>query len=252
MSWAVGLWAAHRSPRLGRLAVVVGLAWLGVWVALQYRPDVAVMLIPVGLLARLEGTGAVPGFMLIVGAAMGAAALPRQRVLARVSTAVGAAFFAYGGMWMLQPEPTLGAPTRQAGRVLQSTDYTCVAAATATALGMVGVETTEDEMAGLTGTRPIAGSTLVRAYDGVTRKLAGRATRAVLLSAEVDDLATLPTPMLTSLRLGQASRHMVVVLDAGGETVHLFDPSIGDRWMPRADFDAAYVGQVIVFAPRGG
>ncbi|MEM9790913.1 MAG: cysteine peptidase family C39 domain-containing protein [Planctomycetota bacterium] len=250
LSWGAGWWAAQRSAALGRVAVAVGLAWLVGWIVLQQRPDAAVLLIPLGMLSHVEGTGAVPAFMLIVGAAMAAASLPRQRMLARVSTVVGAAFFAYAGMWMLQPEPTLGTPSRQQGRILQSTDYTCVAAASATALGMVGIDATEHEMAGLTGTRPIAGSTLVRAYEGLTRKLADHSHEAVLLTVQPDEVPRLPKPMLTALRLQPTSRHMVVVLNATETDVHLFDPSVGDRWLSRGQFDASFLGDVIVLAPR--
>jgi len=235
---------------LGRLAVMVGMLWLVVWIGLQQRPDVAVQLIPTGLLTHIEGTAAVPAFMLIVGAAMAAASLPRQRLLARVSTVIGAAFFVYGGMWMVQPVPTLGSTPVRDGRVLQSTDYTCVAAASATALGEIGIDATEREMAELTATRPIYGATLIRAYDGLQRKLQHADHQPVLVRASIDDLARLPMPALTALRFEPSARHMVVVLRSTATHLHLFDPSFGDRMIPYDDFAKAYSGHAIVLTPR--
>ncbi|MEO0587988.1 MAG: hypothetical protein AAF078_10140, partial [Planctomycetota bacterium] len=118
---------------------------------------------------------------LIVGEAMAAASLPRQRVMARCSAVVGMAFFVYGGLWMIQPVPTLGGSSNVPGRALQSTEYTCVAAASATALDTLGIPASEMEMAELTGTRPAQGATLIRAYDGLRRKLEGTAYRPRLV-----------------------------------------------------------------------
>jgi hypothetical protein len=250
-SWAAGWGSARRGAAWGRLAVAVGLLWLATWIVLQQRPDVAVRLIPSGMLSQIEGTAAVPAFMLIVGAAMAAAALPRQRVLARVSTLIGVVFFAYGGMWMLQPAPTLGAAPQRSGPVLQSTDYTCVAAASATALGMVGIDAGEAEMARLTATRPIYGSTLLRAYAGLERKLDHADHRPVLVQASLDDLHTLPAPALTALSLGTASRHMVVILGTTDRSVYIFDPNVGNRHVPLAEFRRAFSGHAILLVPRG-
>ncbi|MEM6333147.1 MAG: cysteine peptidase family C39 domain-containing protein [Planctomycetota bacterium] len=246
-AWAAGWWSARHSAVGARLAVMVGLIWLGFWVALHYRPDVAVMTMPSWLLSRLEGTASVPAFMLIVGVAMSAAALPRQRAMARCSAVVGAAVFVYGGVWMIQPAPTLGGSSNVPGRAMQSTEYTCVAAASATALDLIGVPASELEMVELTGTRRGQGATFIRAYDGLRRKLEGTTFQPRIVRADLDDLGQLPMPALTALTTRPTSRHMVVITRVTDQFVWVFDPATGDRQMLHDEFDREYARDVILF-----
>jgi ABC-type bacteriocin/lantibiotic exporter with double-glycine peptidase domain len=103
-------------------------------------------------------------------------------------------------------------------------------------------------MAELTMTRPQTGSTLIRALEGLNHKLEGRGIRAVALEPEWDEMRTLPTPMLTPLRVSTAQDHMVTILKVKPDGVWMADPTNGLTWVHRDDFLISYTNRVIAFA----
>jgi ABC-type bacteriocin/lantibiotic exporter with double-glycine peptidase domain len=131
--------------------------------------------------------------------------------------------------------------------IRQSQDYSCVPAACATALNLLGLPSTEMQMAELTQTRPGTGATLIRALDGLDRRLMGTGWRAVLLEPSVGELERLPLPALTPLQFEASRQHMVVVSRFAYDGVWVMDPMDGYTYFSREEFEAAYRRRVIVF-----
>lgn len=253
MGWLLGWWLGRGSSVRTRLTLGIGFVLLLAWAALQRRPDLSVQIIPPRWMTYLEGTAAVPLFMLILGVAWSRARLPRQKRLTLLGCALGIVFFLQGGLWMVQTTPRAGlAQQQEDAMVFQSQDFTCVPAACATALGLLGVTTSEAEMAQYTRARPGTGSTLIRAVDGLERRLLRRPDLAVhVVGADYEALLFQPMPALTLVGLGgQRYRHMVTLLEVQPAGVVLADPLLGVRAMERQPFEDMYGGQVIVFSRR--
>lgn len=249
LGFAVGRWLGRNAGLRAGVWVALAVLLLGVWSWLSYRPDVAVKAIPASILIYIEGTASTPIFMLILGIAWARSRLARQRRVTMLAMALGVLYFINGGFWMLQTTPERGfAETLRNGRlVLQSQDFSCVPAACASALNVLGVPTTESQMADLTQTRPGTGATILRAVDGLEQRLAGTPWRVELVEADPTQLQTLPMPAVTALQAEHARRHMVAVLAVTPKGALVADPMDGVVWMPREEFEAVYTWQVIVF-----
>lgn len=246
-----------RAARLGvgatRGVSIAGIAMLLAWAWLRHNLGVAVRLFPEELLLCVEGTLAVPLFMLVIGVAWANSRRLRQRVAVGLAVMIGVAHFLHGGIWMLQSTPVsaFGAAT-QAGMFRQTQDYSCVPAACATALMKLGVETTEARMAELTHTRPGTGATVLRAVHGLNRELADTPyeTRVAELSWDELRRGTMPALAVASFETGR--RHMIVVLEMKPQVTLIADPAEGKMWLSRSQFEEIYTGQAIVFVPREG
>lgn len=250
--FALGVRVGRGRPRLAWMTLLTAIGMIGGWAWLLRHPDVAVHVIPVGVLSYVEGAGAVPMFMVVLGVAWAQARNAHQRRLTVFAGFFGGVFFMQGSMWMLQstPTPVMGDGRGDGGIVMQSQDFTCVPAACATALKRLGVHTTEAEMAGLTHTRPGTGATLLRAMNGLNLKLTGSPWRVELVEADVSKLTVLPTPMLTPLALEPQKLHMVVIMRVSRDTVTIADPQVGFHHMSWRQFQRVYTGRVLVFQER--
>jgi predicted double-glycine peptidase len=246
--FALGRRIARAEPWHGRLWLIAGMTLLGLWAWLFHRPDVAIRLIPVGVLSYLEGTAAAPIFMLILGIAWERSKNGRQKGVTAAAILVGVFYFMHGGLWMLQTTP-VGGFTRsaRANVVMQSSSFSCVPASCATALNLMGLPSTEAQMAELTQTRPNSGATLIRAVDGLRRRLNGSDVGVELVQSTYDQLTQMPKPALTALSFEPTRRHMVVVTRATDRGAWVIDPMDGTLWMPRSEFEPLYNGEVIVF-----
>lgn len=233
-----------------RRGVIVGgvfLLLLG-WAALIHNPTVAVELIPLSILARLEGIGAAPLFVFVVAVGWRLSYLRRQRAIMIVGLLLGAGYLLQGGMWMMQPTPTNAFD--RGGHlyyVPQTQDYSCVPAACTTTLRLLGVQTSEAEMAELTETRPGSGATLIRAFNGISEKLEGSSITPSLLERDYEQLMRLQPPMLTPMRYESARLHMVTIVEVRPHRVVIIDPQIGIEFVRREEFLQYYRGQVIAF-----
>ncbi len=242
--------------RLGRgdsrracTAMIASVVLIAGWTWLMRNPAVALGAMPIWFLSHVEGTGSVPLFMLVTGIAWSRAQLAHQKRLTILAAFFGGLFFLQGSMWMLQSTPSsvLGSTRSTTGITLQSQDFSCVPAACTTALRMIGIDTTEAEMAGLTQTRAGTGSTLIRALDGLTTRLAGTGWRAQFLEPSMDDLASLTMPLITPLQFEMQRLHMVTVLGIDRGYVRIADPESGVMFLTDAEFAKVYTGRVISF-----
>lgn len=251
--WLLGVRLGRGPTWSARLTMVVAVVLMLGWGWLIRHPAAAVRVLPVGVLSRIEGVGGVPLFMLILGVAWARCAVSRQRVVVAWAMSFGAIYFIHGGAWMLQTTPTaVMGQTVTPGQTRQSQDYSCVPAACATALNLLGVPSTEAQMAELTMTRPGSGATMIRALDGLNRRLAGSGLRPVLLSPRLDELDKLPTPALTPLQFEAARRHMVVLSRVERDGVWVMDPTEGYLFLAHEELSAIYRNQVVVFEPIPG
>ena len=200
-----------------RVRVVLGLGVVALF-CLAYvtrHPAVVLRVMPASWLANLEGVIALPVFCGVIGLAWSRCRLPRQRAVVAWGMALGTVYFLHAGAWMLKPVPQIGhaAPPgthasgngsppsgAPSGYIFQSEDYTCVAAAAATACNLLGLPTSEWEMAQLTHTKPGVGATTVRALAGLQRRLEGTAYSATLVEVRPREVRHLPLPAITPLQ----------------------------------------------------
>jgi len=251
LAWAIGIVLGRSTVSASRAALLGAVAVLLAWGYLMRNQDVAVQLLPASLLSRVEGVAAVPLFMLIIGIAWSKAQMSRQRHVIARAMIVGAIYFVQGGWWMVQPTPAMGAGhTDGQAYVYQSEDYTCVAAASATALRMLGIPTTEAEMVELTDTRPGTGATTLRAMAGLERKLEGTGYRVDLVSPNFQEMQRIALPALTPLQIDRTRRHMVTILRVTPQSVVIADPTEGTLYLSREEFESVYRGQVLVIEKR--
>lgn len=233
-----------------RRGCVIGLAFalLIGWSLLIKHPALALQIIPLAALARLEGIGAAPLFIFMLGVGWHLAVLRRQRAIMVVGMCLGTAYFVQGGMWMMRPTPTNAFEDDLGNLVVEQTqDYSCVPAASATALRMLGLSATEAEMAELTETRAGTGATLLRALHGIDTRLKHTGIEATLLEQDYDELMRIEPPMLTPVQYEAARLHMVTIVEVRPHLVLIADPQVGVEFMSRRNFEAIYRGQVIAF-----
>ena len=251
LSWGAWLGGARLggvSVQHARSVLAVAGSMLVIWTWLMKRPAVAAEVMPVWLLSHIEGIGALPWFVLLLGAAWSRAQRPRQRVLIGWALLLGLMVFVNGGSWMLQSTPSAVMGAQRGQRtVLQTQDYTCVPAAAATLLNRSGYRTHEAEMAELTRTRPGVGSTSIRAVDGINRFLSqgGSPRRAGLVEVELDAIPPGMLPVMTPMIPDPGRRHMVVIVQIDPRFVKVMDPMEGELLLERSDFEERYVGHVI-------
>lgn len=233
-----------------RRGCVIGLAFglLIGWSVLIKHPAVAVQVIPLAALARLEGIGAAPLFLFMLGVGWHLAILKRQRAVMILGMLLGAAYFVQGGLWMMRPTPTNAFEAESNKLIVEQTqNYSCVPAASATALRMLGLKATEAEMAELTETREGSGATLLRALNGIDARLKHTGINATLLEPDYETLRRLEPPLLTPLQYNSARLHMVTIVEVRPRLVLVADPQVGVEFISRRHFEEVYRGQVIAF-----
>ncbi|MBB6431325.1 cysteine peptidase family C39 domain-containing protein [Algisphaera agarilytica] len=247
-AWWGGVCLGRGHAWVGRLTIVAGIGLILAWGWLIRHPATAVSLIPVGILSRIEGVGGVPLFMMVLGAAWARCEVARQRVVIGWAMMFGAIYFVNGGMWMLQETPaSVMGQTVSAHDIRQSQDYSCVPAACATALNLLEIPSTEKEMAELTQTRPGTGATMIRALDGLERRLRGGELRPILSAPRYEELSDLPMPLLTPLQFEATRQHMVVIVKVTDDGVWFMDPMDGYQYFVHEEFSRLYRNQVIEF-----
>ncbi len=145
------------------------------------------------------------------------------------------------------PDPTglfrrfrLAAARRRVPVILQMSETECGAATLAMVLGYHGRETRLDEIRAL----------LDGGRDGVTAQAIAREAREQGLhvrafSVEPEDLRHLPRPAI----LFWEFNHFVVLERWSPQWVDIVDPALGRRRLSAVEFEAAFTGVVMTFAP---
>ena len=133
---------------------------------------------------------------------------------------------------------------------MQSQDYSCVAAASAQALNLLGIKTSERQMAQLTQTRPGTGSTTFRAMHGLNQRLKHSDYTVELLEVSLEDLDQLPLPLMTPLQYEPTRRHMVTIKSVSEDVLHVMDPVDGEVMISWNSMKQVFTGEVLVFIQR--
>jgi predicted double-glycine peptidase len=150
--------------------------------------------------------------------------------------------------WVTSQPPELEGTVTDSGVCLQTSSYSCGAAAATSFVYYYGIRVTEKEMAELCLTRA-GGPGLIGTSDaglmrGLRRKLAGRYD--IFIARTVYD--DLPTPALVPLELYPGVGHCVLVWRVDPELVHLLDPRSGRTTLSRATFERQWTGAAIFAA----
>jgi hypothetical protein len=250
-AWAAGRHLGRRSGPAGWAGLTLGFLLILFWAWLVRHPATAIHLVPVRVLSRIEGVGGLPWFMLILGVAWGRSRCARQRHVIAWAMMLGAIHFMHGSRWLLQETPTaVMGQTVNPYTIRQSQDYSCVPAACATALNLLGVRATEAQLAELTLTRPGTGATIIRAFDGLDQRLRGTGWRPVLAEPGVHELRGIPTPALTPLQFEPTRRHMVVISRVLRDGAWVMDPTDGYLFLSNEQLADLYCDQLIYFVRR--
>ncbi len=136
----------------------------------------------------------------------------------------------------------LNLPTRldSDGVCLQSTDFTCGPAAAVTALGKLGFQATEGQLAVLSHTSPVAG-TLQRCLSDALRGLYEQQGLQCQYR-RFDSVEQLKSADITLVVVKSSflTDHCVAVLEVSDKAVCIADPSFGKVSMERADFEKVW------------
>lgn len=137
------------------------------------------------------------------------------------------------------------------GVCLQTSTFTCGAASMVTMLDKLGIQATEGEMAELSGTIPGRGVSDFQAADALRRKLrqVEDPRRVSIDPCGLDEMKTIPTPFLTSLKYSFFFDHMVCVLEVNEDHIVVGDPLKGRDVLSFDSFRSKWRGVVIVARP---
>jgi len=133
------------------------------------------------------------------------------------------------------------------GVCLQTSDYTCGAAAAATLLAAYGVESDEAEMAERCWTNSMTGTDEFCVARGLRQKLAGTGREVRLVSSDWEALlARGGRPAMATIRYSTFVDHWVVIFGVEGETVLVGDPLEGRRRMGKNKFLEVWRGGLVI------
>lgn len=146
---------------------------------------------------------------------------------------------------IFDPAALKGTPDKD-GICLQTTSYTCSAAAATTLLAQLGIRSSEREMAALCGANPLTGADAFTVSMGLLEKLDGSDYEVTVQRADWPRLREIRAPVMALMRRGFLTDHWVVVLAAHEECVALGDPLSGKVELSKDEFLSKWRGQLIV------
>jgi predicted double-glycine peptidase len=147
--------------------------------------------------------------------------------------------------WVTTRPPELKGTVSDAGVCLQTSSYSCGAAAAASFLYYYGIRSTEQEMGTLCCTRSgglgLAGTSDAGLIRGLRRKLDGRLSIQIARQRYEE----LSTPALVPIQVYPGVGHCILLWRVDPELVHVLDPRCGRVTMSRADFEELWTGTAI-------
>jgi hypothetical protein len=268
---APGWWLGARKSKGVRIgALLATLALIALAAVPRFKPTLLHTTLPLGISIHLEGVLATFPWMILVGLVWAGHFTANLRRAAPLMLVLGIVYFLFGGVWMVLPNIRLDEPENRTeqGLTLQSRNDTCVPAACASALRLMGIDATEEKMCAVVQAKPGRGSTLARAAWGLRGYLADRGITVRLEDLDADEVvwtARPDRPVLVVIRSNLAADHMVAVLGRLGDGVVIANPSPGIHGGVRPmriklnpgfqmyepeDLAGLYRGGAIVFEPR--
>lgn len=238
---AVRLAARDRSLFIGAAASVTA---IGAWFVVTHVTTLSLRLIPWDDYVFFERTPLFLAIVMLLGLCV-------ERVRPRLKLAVSAILVIFVVYTLLEVTGPIALEV-QAGKlsdevdgpaeVCQSTGWSCGPAATAWALRLKGIPTTERECARLSATTPLHGTTT----RGTVRAIHAHGLQAdVTTRAPWERLITATKPALTDTYIGAGTAHIVVLLDANDRSITVGDPLYGEQAFPREDFEKVWMRTVI-------
>lgn len=247
---ALGAWLGKKSVRAATIAVATGLLFVLLRALMRYVPPLEHALGPSDLYAVAHPWWAFPFAFLLLGAGARHMSTANGRKLVGVFAGL-LLLVALQRLWITArfDPTTMHAVVRPDGVCIQSTDYTCGAAAAAMLLHQVGVTTTEREMAGLCWTNGLTGTDELGVCMGLRRKLAGRGLRPALVTSDWDDLRRRGGPAMGTIKHSFMIDHWVLVLEVRERDLVVLDPLKGRHVLPRAQFLSLWRRGLVVLEP---
>lgn len=239
---ALGVWTARRSMRWAVGTGFVALASILFKLVIAHVPVGEARLLPFEWYAAIANWYYEIPTLYLIGAGVAAAWSSRWK---RDLLLVLGGLFAIRVGWVLwdsrDPGDRLTARVQTNGACIQSTSFSCSAAAAASLLWHHGIATDEREMARLCGTREgvFGGTSDIGILVGLRKKVGDR------VRAGVPKLDALPTPCIVTIRLTPMLFHSVVVREIGPDSVRTMDPLYGIRVESRDQFLNRWTGGAI-------
>ncbi len=128
---------------------------------------------------------------------------------------------------------------------MQTSTYSCGAAAACTMLAELGVDSTESEMAALCKTSPVWGTDEFNVARGLGRKVRGSGRNVRIVEADWEDLKSLDRTALATMKLNLVVDHWVVVLHADESGVLVGDSIEGKVTLSKREFLARWRGVLV-------
>lgn len=253
LGFGLGLWTGKKSERAATWAVAASLLAL---VARQWlTPARELALFPEGTVyLHLRAWWVIPFAMIPLGVGVLRLSTPFARK--------GIALFA-AGLFLAAARPValtaLFDPREVTGQVgpngvcIQTTDYTCGAAAAAMLLHAHGVPASEAEMALICRTNAFTGTDVYAVAVGLRQKLAGSDREVRVVGADWAALAARRGPSLATIRFGLLVDHWVMIQELRGDAAVVLDPTRESaRIIPREEFLSIWRGWLVTADRPGG
>jgi hypothetical protein len=239
--WYLG--RGRRRIALAAFALAAALVTKGI---LNWRPDWEFALFPQPDYLYMQSWLGYPIGLLAMGLGVGLLERYRDR---RALAALAVFVFLisiWSERWMLTPAACASNRCADADHhVIQSTNWSCAAAACVTLLSYHGVDATEGEMIRLCRSQPVSGTSLFRICRGLRLKL-GEHFDIRIVNGEPAALRNLGLPAIVTSNL----LHVVAVC-FDGETVTVHDPAWPvPRALPFAEYRERYTGFAVVVQHR--
>ncbi len=246
-AWRVGPWLSASDRRFA-VAVIACLLVMGAWFAGFELTYVALRLIPWDDAIFFDRLPLYVAIVLLLGLCIQRLERRTMRLLVGVIVAI---FSLYAAAEIAAPIPLalfaqqLSARTDGPAEEIQSTGWSCGAAALAWAVRLHGIPASERQMAELAVTAPLRGTSTRGMLRGLHR--VGLGAHAIKPGSWEDVLAA-PKPALVGWKLSATVGHSVVVLsiDEQRDTVRIGDPLAGETEYTREEFLEGWMGDLIV------
>ena len=247
LAFVCGFRLAKKGKRTaGIIAGVITLV-LAFKAVLHYRIDWEAWLFPWTWYVYLQSYWLFPVGLAILGVGVAQAKIHWNRYVLIASAAGLLCYSLWAGRWMVTDGP-LPSEARANSEHLcrQTTGYSCGPASCVSLLSILGVDSTEGEMARLCLTHS-AGTTPFNVYRGLKLKLKGKPFDVQIVRLSAKELHSLGVPAVVGLRSG----HAFTIWPVPNSKVTLLNPLWTRPWTKTLDrFEADYDGIAVVVFPK--
>ncbi len=250
---SIGWWVSRRGNWAWLAVYSVGLALLGIYIALARFPVFAIHVLPPSVVASPHRFPIAAMAIVLVLVPIGTRLRDvgqRRRLVALL----GAMGLVVGGIPAVSAQRAIPELTRLPdgwfadGVCRQQTDYTCGPAAAATGLRLLGIRTTEGELGLLAGTSPAEGTPATVLAAVLSQRFAGDGLHVELRRFRDIESLRKAGLVLVEVHLAPLVNHWICVREVTESHVVVGDPTVGWQALTHADFLAGWwrTGVVLV------